>query len=83
MMDKSNHTVTVPREYLEQLEEFYNKHGMEKAHEENIVGRLAKYGFSDVLLLKHNKHANPSVDGIVVIDEEGKELRTFIPKNLV
>lgn len=75
-MDKSNHRITVDREYLERLEKFYEENGNTK---ENIHGIISvNFGFTKTLLLRENKITGDNdISMVAVIDTSGKELMKF------
>lgn len=75
-MNKANHTVTVPREYLEELERFRAENDYVK---ENIQGMLSNdFPSGQTLILRENKlTGSPSVMAIVVVDSDGRELMRY------
>jgi hypothetical protein len=78
-MDKSNHTVTVPREYLEELEKF---------KEENKTDYNAKVTMKNIGKGFETKYAtflevdrSLYISGIiVVVDDEGREIGQFLDR---
>jgi hypothetical protein len=82
-MDKANHTVTVPRLYLEELEKLYNEM---KEQRYNMRGDIRKVMLppnasspvareSQTLFITDD---NIKMDSVVIIDEEGRERGRFI-----
>jgi hypothetical protein len=77
-MDKSKHTVAVPRDYLEMLEEFF----MERSHsEKNIEGKVMNVsspatpsGSSPILFITDEGF---KVDGVIIVDKSGNEISRF------
>jgi hypothetical protein len=78
-MDKTLHTVTVPRDYLEELEKF---------KEENRTDYNAKISLKNIgrgfetkyaTFLEVDKELPTEIsDSIIVIDKEGRELAQFL-----
>jgi hypothetical protein len=73
---KRNHSVTVPRDYLENLEEFYKHHMKER---NNLHGRIIKtdHPFYNVLFINENEVMDKGFNYIVIVNEEGKEIKRF------
>lgn len=70
-MDKSQHTVTVPREYLEMLE---GVHQDVLENEYTLSGKVRRNGdFGKILFIKENALTKQDANTIIVIDEIGKE----------
>lgn len=84
-MDKSNHTITVPREYLEMLEGFYEAN---KDSGFNIYGKhvthLLPYSVNplsqreDILFLNWNEITDKLYDKIIVVDSDGSEKFRYV-----
>jgi hypothetical protein len=77
MIDKSNHRVTVDREYLEMLEEEYGK---SKENNKNAVVKVAKVEGNDTIFLSGIDvvMSNRPSNEIIVVNNEGKELGRYI-----
>lgn len=76
-MDKSNHTVTVPREYIEKLEAFYEENIVAKDF--NLKGMVIKQGIENVLLIWNcNVPLAETVTRVTTLDSNGKEISKFI-----
>lgn len=92
-MDKRNHTVTVPREYIEELEAFKEMHEGESAKNLRGVIRIVS-GFDSRLSPPHSGEIRSArlksasvlfldddnisrVDGIIIMDEQGFEKASF------
>lgn len=84
-MDKSNHRITVDREYLEELEKFKEKNQTEynaKASLKN-VGRGFESRYALFVEVSEGELSNLSsvADGVVIVDNEGRELGQFIKRS--
>lgn len=76
-MDKSKHTVTVPREYIEKLEGFFEAH---KEAEHNIFGKIFRTSLSNnktALFLDENEITSKDFSEIIIIDEKGSQKLLF------
>jgi hypothetical protein len=82
-MDKSNHRVTVDRQYLEMLEDYHKNN-----QEVNIFGKVLKvknpisnpWNYpqdENVMFLNQNELTNHMCNRIIVVDKEGREILRY------
>jgi hypothetical protein len=78
-MDKSKHMVTVPREYLEKLEDFFELH---KSSGFNIFGNVMRVMHPNeppevTMFLDLNEITDKDYKAIILIDNQGKQKAKF------
>jgi hypothetical protein len=74
-MDKSNHRITVDREYLEILEKFYENNQNENNTKLSVRNAL---GFPTFFLQLHpDTHIQRDIQSLYIIDKDGRELAFF------
>jgi hypothetical protein len=76
-MDKSNHTITVPREYLEMLENFFNKNSGEGNNSKLMIRNtgLGQRVFLETEVIPD--YVFRDIDALYVIDKDGVEQAVF------
>lgn len=79
----AEHKVIVPREYLEQLEEFYEENAEEYANNNNIEGHVRNVigfpsGGERCLFLKANDITLIEYDRIIVRAEDNTDIKMFV-----
>lgn len=75
-MDKSNHTVTVPREYLDKLEAFYEENIVSKDF--NVKALVTKRMNNNALIIFNtNTQLIETVSEVITLDDSGKEIAKF------
>lgn len=79
-MDKSNHLVTVPRDYLEMLENEFekNKNFNMNGHVRKVIyppDSASPISYEVRTLFIQDKDLN--VNNVIVVDNEGKEISKF------
>lgn len=76
-VEKKKHTMTVPRDYLESLEEFYSKNMANHYNVRGDVRKVKRIGYEEEKTLFIKSEDFNNIDNVIIIDEEGREKAMF------
>lgn len=76
-MDKTGHLVTVPREYLEELERFKEENRTDLNAKVSERG-VSHYGTKAIFLEVDSLVAIDFFNNLIVVDKEGNEIAKFV-----